>query len=117
MSPNLISWESVEEETLQPGITRKVVHGVNITVAQIGLKEGSVVPSHAHHNEQISSVIRGAIKVETDTEEFTVEAGNLITLPPNIPHKVTALKDSLVLDTFSPPRKDWQEGNDSYLRR
>lgn len=116
MGANDIFWNDVEEEVLQPGLTRKVIHGSNITIAQIGIAAGIVVPSHKHHNEQISSVIRGSIRVETDEGEHILGEGQLLVIPPNVPHKVTALKDSLVLDTFSPVRKDWQEGDDSYLR-
>lgn len=116
MDATTTSWKGVEEEELQPGLTRKVIHGTNITIAQISLREGSVVPSHKHHNEQISSVLKGAIKVETDGNEFIIEEGQLIVFPPNVPHKVTALRDTLVLDTFSPVREDWQNGDDSYLR-
>lgn len=116
MSADKITWKDVEEEKLQPGLTRKVIHGSNITIAQIGISEGTVVPSHKHHNEQISSVLSGSIRVETDENEYVLREGQLLVIPPNVPHKVTALKDSLVLDTFSPIRKDWIEGDDSYLR-
>jgi hypothetical protein len=27
------------------------------------------------------------------------------------------LEDSVVLDVFSPPRQDWIDGDDAYLRR
>lgn len=110
------SWDNIEKEKLQPGLFRKVIHGTNITIAQISIDKGIVVPSHKHHNEQISSVMKGSIRVKTDTGEYTLNQGELLVIPPNVPHKVTALEDTMVLDTFSPAREDWEKGDDSYLR-
>lgn len=116
MEPEQIPWEKVDEEELQPGLTRKVVHGTNITLAQLSLAEGIVVPSHKHHNEQISSVLKGSILIDTGEEKYVVNQGELLVIPPGVPHKVTVLKDAVVLDTFSPVREDWKNGDDSYLR-
>lgn len=116
MEAEHLSWDSIEKEQLQPGLFRKVIHGTNITIAQISLNKGVIVPSHKHHNEQISSVMKGSIRVETDTGEYIVSQGEFLVIPPNVPHKVTALEDTLVHDTFSPVREDWQKGDDSYLR-
>lgn len=116
MNPDHVSWDGIEEEQLQPGLSRKVIHGNNITIALISLGKGIVVPSHKHHNEQISSVLSGSVRVETGTDEYILGKGELLLIPPNVPHKVTALEDSRVLDTFSPVREDWQKGDDSYLR-
>ncbi len=116
MEADQVSWDSIKEEQLNPGLSRKVIHGRNITIAQMSVKKGTVVPSHKHHNEQISSVLKGSIRVETDTGEYVLGSGELLVIPPNVPHKVTALEDTTVLDTFSPVREDWQKGDDSYLR-
>lgn len=109
-------WKDIDEEELQVGLTRKAIHGSNITIAHFSLKKGTIVPSHHHHNEQISSVLKGMIKVETDTGEYTIGEGQLLVIPPEVPHKVTVLEDTIVLDTFSPVREDWIKGDDSYLR-
>lgn len=111
-----ISWDDIDEEKMQAGLARKVVHGTNITMARISLSEGIVVPSHSHHNEQISYVLKGSIRVETDSGSFIVDEGHMLVIPPDVPHKVTALRESLVQDTFSPLREDWLNGDDGYLR-
>jgi quercetin dioxygenase-like cupin family protein len=36
-----------------------------------------------------------------------VRAGEVIVIPPGVPHQVEALDDTLVVDTFSPGRADW----------
>ena len=46
----------------------------------------------------------------------TVRAGEILCIPPNVPHEVIALVDSVALDIFNPPRQDWIDGDDAYLR-
>jgi quercetin dioxygenase-like cupin family protein len=49
-------------------------------------------------------------------DEVEVNAGEMLNIPPHIPHKVEALEDSVAIDLFSPARDDWQRGDDAYLR-
>jgi quercetin dioxygenase-like cupin family protein len=49
-------------------------------------------------------------------QEVTVRSGEVLTIPPNLPHSAEALEDTLDVDIFDPPRQDWLDGNDAYLR-
>ena len=53
---------------------------------------------------------------EDEKEEVVVRAGEVLTIPSNLPHKALALEDTLDVDVFSPPRQDWLDGTDGYLR-
>ncbi|MDQ3310196.1 MAG: cupin domain-containing protein, partial [Gemmatimonadota bacterium] len=46
-----------------------------------------------------------------------VRAGEVLHIPSGVPHKAEALEDTLDVDIFSPPRQDWLDQTDSYLRR
>jgi quercetin dioxygenase-like cupin family protein len=48
---------------------------------------------------------------------MVVRAGQVLVLPPNVPHGALALEASLLLDNFSPIRQDWLDHTDSYLRQ
>jgi quercetin dioxygenase-like cupin family protein len=112
-------WDSIELEQLNSQITRKLITGSNVMLARLTLEEGAFVPSHDHHNEQISVILNGSLKFllgEDQSEEVVVRAGEVLTIPPNLPHSALALEDTLVLDIFSPPRQDWLDGDDAYLR-
>ncbi len=85
-------------------------------LARILLKKGCVVPLHSHHNEQVSYVLEGALKFWVDDRELTVSAGEVLAIPPHMPHKVEAAVDSVSLDIFYPPRQDWIDKTDVYLR-
>jgi unsaturated pyranuronate lyase len=38
-------------------------------------------------------------------------------IPPDLPHRALALEDTLDVDVFNPPREDWINKTDDYLRR
>jgi len=109
-------WAGIEPEQMNPLCTRQYLMGTNITLARLVLKKGAHVALHHHMNEQISQVIEGSLKFFIDGKELVVRAGEILCIPPNLPHEVIAIEDSVALDTFNPPRQDWIDGDDAYLR-
>ena len=110
------NWNLLEEEALNPQLGRKMIHGQYVTVAHIRLRKGAVVPTHSHPNEQVSMLESGALRFTISGEERVLRAGEAVVIPPDAPHMVEALEDSLAVDLFSPPREDWIRGDDAYLR-
>jgi quercetin dioxygenase-like cupin family protein len=111
-----IPWSTVPIEDLNPLLQRHFVVGENIMLARVLLKKGCIVPEHSHHNEQITYILDGALKFWIDGEEIVVSAGEVLTIPPHMPHKAEALADTVDLDVFNPPREDWINKTDDYLR-
>jgi quercetin dioxygenase-like cupin family protein len=111
-----IPWSSVEVEVLNPLLGRHFVVGQNVMLARVLLKKGCIVPEHSHHNEQITYILEGALKFGIDGKEIVVNAGEVLTIPPNMPHSAEALADTVDLDIFNPPRADWINKTDAYLR-
>ena len=115
----LHNWEHIPYEQLNNDISRKLITGTNMMIAHIYLKKGGKVPMHSHHNEQITYVLDGALKFllgADQAEEVIVHAGEVLVIPPHLPHSALALEDTLDVDVFNPPRQDWLDGSDSYLR-
>ena len=110
-------WDEIEDERLSPSLSRQVIHGDTMTVARISVKKGGLVPEHSHHNEQISTVERGSLKFVLAGVEKVVRSGEIVRIPPHVPHSVEALEDSVAVDLFSPRREDWIRGDDAYLRK
>ena len=110
-------WDEVNHEEMNPLFARRVVHGERLTVARVYLKKGCRVPLHSHENEQISNVLEGVLRFEIGGQELTVGAGELVRIPPNVPHSAEAMEDTVGLDIFNPIREDWLRGEDQYLRR
>jgi quercetin dioxygenase-like cupin family protein len=111
-----IPWNSVEVEQLNPLIGRQFVVGRDIMVARVLMKKGAIVPEHSHMNEQVTYILAGALKFWIDGKEIVVHEGEVLTIPPNMPHKAEAMEDTVDLDVFNPPRADWMNRDDSYLR-
>ena len=109
-------WHEEPVDQLNPLIGRQMLHTERITLARITLGKGAVVPRHEHENEQIATVLEGRVRFVVDGESFEVGPGESVPLAANVPHEVTALEDSVVLDVFSPVREDWLRGEDAYLR-
>ena len=114
--PEKIAWEKVEHEQLNPLISRRMLNSKSATVARIHLKRGAIVPRHSHVNEQFALVLGGALKFTFDDSEFVVNAGEVLLIPPSVPHAAEALEDTDALDVFRPPRQDWINKEDAYLR-
>src|SRR5947199_7530911 len=112
-----IRWKDVEIERLNPLLDRQLVVGDRLMVSRILLKKGCIVPLHSHVNEQVSSALQGALKFWIDGKELVVRAGEVLTIPPNMPHKAEALEDTVAIDVFTPPRADWINKTDGYLRK
>lgn len=113
----IYEWNQIEKEQLNPRVARQVIHGDTMTVARIYLAKGCLVPEHSHHNEQISMLEQGRLRFVIEGREQVVKAGEVLRIPPHIPHSAEALEDSIAVDLFSPPREDWQRGDDAYLRK
>ena len=107
----------MEQEQLNPRRARRASHGANTTIARLEIQKNAVVPEHGHVNEQASMVESGALKFFIEGREQIVRGGEVLTIPPNVPHGVEALEDTVVVDVFSPAREDWIRGDDAYLRR
>jgi quercetin dioxygenase-like cupin family protein len=112
-------WDDLPREQLNPLMERSMIVGGDMMIAHIYFKKGAVVPKHEHHNEQLTYVVEGCLRFtlgEDEDEVVDVHAGEVLTIPRNLPHSAEALEDTLDVDVFNPPRQDWLDGTDTYLR-
>ena len=113
-------WDRIPEEALRGTITRRVITGERTMIAHVYLKKGDDVPRHRHENEQLTYVLEGTLRLwfgDNDEREITVHAGEVLVIPSNLEHRAVALEETLDVDVFNPPRQDWLDGTDAYLRR
>ena len=113
-------WDSMRKERVSDMLERRLITGERMMLAHVYLKKGCIVPKHSHENEQLTYILDGALKFwigEDGAEEITVSAGEVLLIPSGVPHKAEALEETLDVDVFSPPRQDWLDKKDDYLRR
>ncbi len=116
---NKIHWDTVPTEQVTPKMERKIVYGENVMIARMKFKDGFLVPLHSHINEQITQVISGTIRFWFGADKAQVvdlNAGEVVVIPPNVPHEALMIGDVEEVDTWAPIREDWLDGTDTYLR-
>jgi quercetin dioxygenase-like cupin family protein len=112
-------WEDLPRETLKPGVERRLVSTDRMMLAHVYFERGCVVPTHAHENEQLTYILEGVLRFwlgDDESEVVDVAAGEVLHIPSQLPHGAEALERTLDVDIFCPPRQDWLDGTDAYLR-
>jgi quercetin dioxygenase-like cupin family protein len=114
-------WEDLPLEQLRPDLGRRLLTGERMMIAQVYLEKGAIVAKHEHDNEQLTYILEGTLRLwlgpDEDEEMFDVSAGEVLHIPSYVPHRAEALENTLDVDVFSPPRADWLDGSDAYLRQ
>jgi quercetin dioxygenase-like cupin family protein len=112
-------WDQLPQETLKPDLGRRLIATERMMLAQVYLDKGCIVPKHSHENEQLTYILDGRLRFwlgEDEDEIVDVAAGEVLHIPSYLPHKAEALETTLDVDVFAPPRQDWLDGSDAYLR-
>jgi unsaturated pyranuronate lyase len=112
-------WDDLPKEALKPDLGRRLIATDRMMLAHVYLDEGCVVPLHEHENEQLTYILEGKLRFWLGADEsqvVDVAAGEVLHIPSNLPHKAQALENTLDVDIFCPPRQDWLDGSDAYLR-
>ena len=107
------------KERVSDQLQRRLITGDRMMLAHVYLEKGCIVPKHSHENEQLTYILDGALRFwlgEDESNEIVVRAGEVLVIPSNVPHKAEAIEDTLDVDVFSPPRQDWLDKTDDYLR-
>ena len=90
-----------------PGIKRRTIaHGEKMYQMLAQLDAGSRMSPHQHPHEQIAHVLSGRMRLIVDGTPHELIAGQAFYLASNVPHGVETIEETMVLDTFSPPRED-----------
>jgi quercetin dioxygenase-like cupin family protein len=112
-------WDEMPKEQVTELLDRRLITADRVMLAHVYIKKGAIVPRHSHENEQVSYILKGGLRFwigEDEAQVIDVMAGEVLHIPPQIQHKAEALEDTLDVDIFSPPRQDWLDKTDDYLR-
>ena len=115
-----INWNTIPVEQVNDKMKRQFMHGEKIMIAKMEFEDGFTVPWHSHENEQITEVIAGTLRFWFDDKEneyIDLMAGDVMIIPGNRRHKALMIGRVIETDTFAPPRQDWIDGSDNYLRK
>ena len=113
-------WEDMPKERVSDMLDRRLITGDRIMLTHVYLKKGAIVPQHSHENEQITYILEGGLRFwigEDESEVIDLRAGDVLHIRSHVKHKAEALSDTIDVDIFSPPRQDWLDKTDDYLRQ
>src|SRR5262249_11832856 len=112
-------WEDMPKEALKPDLGRRLISTERMMLAHVYLDKGCIVPKHEHENDRRTYILGGVLGFwlgDDESHVVDVSAGEVLHIPSHLPHKAEALVATLDVDIFCPPRADWLDGSDAYLR-
>jgi len=119
-SVTFFRWEDMPKEQVSDMLDRRLITGDHVMLTHVYLKKGAIVPQHSHENEQITYILEGGLRFwigKDESEVIDVLPGEVLHIPSFVLHKAEALEDTVDVDIFSPPRQDWLDKTDAYLRK
>lgn len=100
---NELEWQEVDK-----GVRRKIMaYDDRLMLVKVAFDKGGVGTLHQHPHSQITHVESGVFEVEIGEEKKVLKAGDAFYIPPNIMHGAVCLEDGILIDVFSPMRKDF----------
>lgn len=118
-SVTFFRWDDMPKEQVSDMLDRRLITGDRMMLAHVYLKKGAIVPQHSHENEQITYILEGGLRFwigKDESQVIDVRPGEVLHIPSFVLHKAEALEDTVDVDIFSPPRQDWLDKTDDYLR-
>lgn len=100
--------ENLTYRTLFQGVDLSTrVHGEKTLMAQFKLTQGAVIPEHSHPYEQTGILISGHLVLHFNAIDHAARPGDSWCIAAGLPHAARALEDTVVVEVFAPPRKDY----------
>jgi len=103
---NLVNIDNIERKEFMAGIVGRVVHSDNMTVIYWEIKKGTELPTHSHHNEQLTQLTSGKFDLTVDGKTQSLKTNNIVLIPGNTEHSGFAHSDVTITDVFYPLRDD-----------
>lgn len=109
-----VQFDSVAWEDLGDGVRRKIMaYGDQLMAVYVEFRKDAIGALHAHPHLQITCVRSGAFEVQIGDERRVLRAGDFFYVPSNVKHGGRALEDCVLIDVFSPMRKEFLRAEDA----
>jgi quercetin dioxygenase-like cupin family protein len=104
----MIEISNLPQNEIKEGFKARFVHTENLTLGYWDVVEGAVLPMHSHFHEQITQVLEGEFELTVGEQTQVYRLGQIVVIPPHIPHGGKALTECKLFDIFCPVREDYQ---------
>lgn len=101
--------KNIAPNDLGGGVTRKVLsYSENLMAVELQFVKGAIGAKHSHPHEQIGYIASGKLIYQEDgSEDKELQTGDTYYVSPNVVHGIQVLEDTVLLDIFTPMRKDF----------
>ena len=101
-----------EYKEIIPGVKLKTLtYGDKTLMSEFLIEQGNSLPKHHHSCEQTGYLISGSMLLTIGNETFEVTPGDSWAIKSNVIHSTAAVKDSVVIEVFSPVREEYLPEN------
>ncbi len=98
-----MKWENAGE-----GVVRQIMaYNDDLMLVKVKFETGAVGTPHTHPHTQATYVASGVFEFTTDGETKIVCPGDGVYMKPGVLHGCRCLETGVLIDTFSPMRKDF----------
>ena len=104
----VVTLASLPAKEIFPGIAAHFAHLDRLTIGEVELAAGAVVPVHQHPHDQLTYILSGRAECTVGGEMRVLEAGMCALTPGGTPHTFRALTVCRALDVFTPVREDFR---------
>jgi quercetin dioxygenase-like cupin family protein len=104
----MIALNQLPEREIFPGFRARVVHSERVSESWVEADAGASFPEHHHPHEPIVNVLEGELEIVADGVSHRLTAGQVLVIPPDVPHYGRAVTNCRVLDVFAPVRDDYR---------
>ena len=96
--------DQIEEAELYPGFLARIIHTEQQSISYVRCLKGAVLPPHKHFEEQVLNLMEGEMDVTVEGKTVRCKGGDVVYIPSNALHTVTAITECLAIDLFAPQR-------------
>lgn len=103
-----ITQKDCTPQILDNGVVRTIKGYIDdLMVAELVWKKGQEGAVHTHPHRQCGYIIKGSFEANLNGEKQILGPGECFYAEADVPHGLIALEDSVMLDIFTPMRKDF----------
>lgn len=107
-SKNFQYEQEIPWEPAGKGVIRQILgYNDDLMMVKVKFEKGATGTPHTHPHTQVTYVASGVFEFTTDGEASIVRTGDGVYMKPGIEHGCKCMEEGILIDTFSPIRKDF----------
>ena len=92
-----------------PGLVRRTLAQTqSLMICEFTFDAHVMIPIHSHPHDQVGYVAAGSVEMTINGIKTQLSKGDSYAAPSNVPHGAYTLEPTVIVDTFYPPREDYQ---------